>query len=72
MCFTLDNNKNWKQFNDDRFKISNREQSSKSCLDDDLIEDNLRQRIRSLETNLFAEYCSELPIVRVEQHCGRR
>ena len=72
MCSTSDNNKDQKRFNGDRFKSSNLELSFQSCFDDDLIEDNLRQRIRSLETSLFAEYCSELPNSQLEQLCSRR
>ena len=72
MRSTLDKNKDWKRLNRDRLKSSDLELSFQSCFDDDLIEDNLRQRVRSLESSLFAEYCSELPNFQLEQLCSRR
>ena len=66
MRSTLDRGTGGKRSNSDR------DLSFKSYSDDEFTEDNLRHRIRSLETNLFAEYCSELPDARVEQLCSRR
>ena len=54
-----------------RFK-SDRNLSFKSYSDDELIEGDLRHRIRSIKTNLFAEYCAELSDCQVEQLCNSR
>lgn len=62
----------WKRLSSYCSKSSDRVLSIKSYSDDEFTEDDLRHRIRSLETNLFAEYCSELPDARVEQLCSRR
>ena len=61
----------WKRLGSYCSKSSDRDLSFKSYSDDEFTEDNLPQRIRSLETNLFAEYCSELPDARVEKLCRR-
>ena len=63
-----------KRSNSDRYILSNRDSFKSYSNDelDELIEDDLHHRIRSLETNLFAEYCSELPDDRIERLCSRR
>lgn len=72
MRSTLDKGTGCKRSNSDRARSSDRDLSIKFYSDDEFAEDNLRHRIRSLETNLFAEYCSELPDARIEQLCIRR
>lgn len=62
----LDKSTDWKRLSSDRVL------SIKSYSDDEFTGDDLCQRIRSLEPNLFAEYCSELPDAQVEQLCSRR
>lgn len=71
MRSTLDN-RGWKRLSSDRSKSSDRDSSFKSCSDDEFTKDDLCQKIRSLETDLFAEYCAELPDDQVEQLCSRR
>ncbi|MEM7590789.1 MAG: hypothetical protein AAF383_04610 [Cyanobacteria bacterium P01_A01_bin.83] len=72
MRSTLDKGTGSKRSNSARLKSSARDLSFKSYSDDEFTEDDLRHRIRSLETNLFAEYCSELPDAQIEQLCNRR
>ena len=66
-----DKDNSCERLNRNCWKSSDRD-SFKSYSDDEFFEDNLRHRILSLQTNLYAEYCSELPNSRVEQLCRRR
>lgn len=73
MYSTVNENIGRKRFSSDRSLSDASELYWQSCSDDDqLIEDLIRQRIRSIEADLFAEYCSELPKSQVEQLCSRR